>query len=214
MGCGPSLTSDVISLARDAVGRGLARCIAVNDAYLVAPFADVLHFCDTAWFEWHSFGIEKGALGLSAVDVADKFARFRGQKSSTELSINKIDDDRVHFFRLCGFRDSNVGLSFDQCKIGFGRSSGFQALNIAVLSGSKTIILLGFDGGPNKDGVTHFHGGHPRKQTDGSWSVVKKNFARAETSLRDSNVRVFNCAIGSKLGFARVDVFSLFNSLF
>jgi hypothetical protein len=33
--------------------RGKTRVIAVNDAYRLAPFADVLYACDEKWWKWH-----------------------------------------------------------------------------------------------------------------------------------------------------------------
>ena len=48
IGGGPSLTlADVTSIA------GKARVIAINDAYRMAPWADMLYACDLKWWRWH-----------------------------------------------------------------------------------------------------------------------------------------------------------------
>ncbi len=45
-------------------------------------------------------------------------------------------------------------------KVGYGGNSGFQALNLAVQFGCRTIILVGFDM-HDRDGI-HWHGKHDR----------------------------------------------------
>ena len=48
LGCGPSLNADQVVLLR-----GRARVIAINDAWRVAPWADVLYGCDGRWWRKH-----------------------------------------------------------------------------------------------------------------------------------------------------------------
>ena len=45
LGGGPSLTA-----ADAAQCRGRARVIAINDAYRLVPWADLLYFCDYRWW--------------------------------------------------------------------------------------------------------------------------------------------------------------------
>jgi hypothetical protein len=54
IGGGPSLTLEQI----EAIPEGCP-VIAINDAYLWAPSADVCYFADSRWWEWHTKGIAK-----------------------------------------------------------------------------------------------------------------------------------------------------------
>jgi len=44
-----------------AYERGKVRCIIINDAYLLAPFADILYFADSHWWKWQTTGTAKPA---------------------------------------------------------------------------------------------------------------------------------------------------------
>src|ERR1039458_2314613 len=73
------------------------------------------------------------------------FRRFTGQKCSISDSGGNIKDPAVHILRNANGRGHSFGLSLDPKQIVTGSNSGYQALNIAVLAGAKTIILIGFD---------------------------------------------------------------------
>ena len=49
LGGGPSLTAEQVELVR----RSGWRCIAINDTYRLAPWADVHYFCDLRFWGWH-----------------------------------------------------------------------------------------------------------------------------------------------------------------
>src|SRR4051812_2852413 len=49
---GPSLTPADVDACQ-----ARARVIAINDAYRLAPWADVLYACDAKWWRWHR-GVE------------------------------------------------------------------------------------------------------------------------------------------------------------
>jgi hypothetical protein len=199
IGGGPSLTLEQVERVRGAHAAGEVRCIAVNDAYLWAPWADVQYAADSHWHKWHTQGIEKRALGLSADQVRDMWAGFQGQKCTIENSSGNVQDDAVHMLRNRNFPYHGVGLSMDPCTLVTGRNSGFQSLNLAVLAGAKEIILLGFDGQEGKDGKSHFFGNHPRPTPSAAYPLYRQAMSAAENDLIAAGVTVLNCSPGSAI---------------
>ena len=183
---GPSLTTEQVMQVR-AAG---AKIIAINDAYLLAPFAEILFFGDSRFWEWHVSGIEKPLLRLSASQVRERFASFPGQKCSIEHGGDNIRDDAVHMVRKKLFP---IGNEFVR------PGSAFLALHLAVLAGAKTVLLLGLDGGPNADGMTHWHGSHPKPSTEAVYEQQRRAFSAAEASIKAMGVRVINANPGSRL---------------
>jgi hypothetical protein len=206
LGGGPSLTSEQIVRVREAHERGDVRCIAVNDCYLVAPFADVLYFADVAWWRWHVEGVEKPALGINAQEVRKRFDSFRGQRCSIQAGVTLIQDERVHFLRNKHYPHHGTGLSLERDAIVTGRNSGFQALNVAILAGAKRILLLGFDGRPALDGRAHWHGGHPKPPHPAAWKAIVGSFDAAEREIQKAGVEVINCSATSQIGFRKMAI--------
>lgn len=164
LGGGPSLTQADV----DAV-RGRAIVVAVNDAYKLAPWADVLYACDAKWWRWHggvpSFAGPKYAL--------DRNARFPG----------------VAVLRNTGTR----GLELDPTGLRTGRNSGYQAINLAVHLGAKRIVLLGYDMQPTPSGKTHWFGDHPDR-IPSPYRLMRQEFDSIAKPLRDAGVDVVNCS--------------------
>lgn len=200
LGGGPSLTGYQIDAVWAAHARGLVRCVAVNDAYLLAAFADVHYAADSHWHQWHTDGIAKPKLGFTAAHVRERWAGFAGQKCTIENSGANVTDAAVHRLRnKHGPTMHAMGLSDDPEALITGHNSGFQAMNLAVLAGAETIILLGFDGAPAEDGETHFHGGHPRPTPTDAYPLYRQSMTAARSGLRAAGVRVVNCSPGSKI---------------
>jgi hypothetical protein len=177
------------------------RCIAINDSYLVASWADVLYFADSEWHAWHSKGIAKPRLKLSAGQVSERFGRFAGAKCTIRNTGMNVKDPNVHMLRNAHGDIHGWGLSLDAHSLVTGRNSGFQALNLAVLAGGNPIILLGFDArepdGPNWQ--SHFHGDHPRIEPIHVYEQYRRSFSSAEDALKEAGVRVLNCSPGSAI---------------
>lgn len=187
IGGGPSLTRAQVDVVARAHAAGKVGVIAVNDAYLLAPFADVLYFADDKWHRWHCEG--------------EKFRTFAGQKCSISLSIDAtnaeatpLKDEAVHILR----RGPEWGLSGDPGTIHTGRNGGFQALNIAVLAGAKSIALLGIDCKPAAD-KTHWFGGHPIREPAQVYDLYRIGFQSAVENLQALEVHVVNCSPDSAL---------------
>lgn len=203
---GPSLTPSDVEIVHQARLEGRLRAIAVNDAYLLAPWADAHYAADAKWHAWHTTGIQKPALKLSADQVAARWAEFAGQRCSVEWGMDYptpvpnavVADLRVHLLRNLHGPYHGEGLSKDPEAIVSGRNSGFQALNLAVLAGAKRIILLGYDGAPGSDGRTHWHGGHPSPSA-GIYEHIRRSFSVVESELEAAGVTVLNCSPGSAI---------------
>jgi hypothetical protein len=193
IGGGPSLTREQVAqveLVREQ--RRALRVIAVNDAYRLAPFADICYFADSEWWGWHK-------------DRSD-FQAFAGQKCSISDSGGNIKDPAVHILRNANGRGHSFGLSLDPKQIVTGSNSGYQALNIAVLAGAKTILLLGFDA-REPTGKTHWFGDHPKREPIAAYAEYRKAFSAGERAILAAGVKVVNCSPGSAIdSFPKMDL--------
>lgn len=199
IGGGPSLALEQVALVKQAHDDGRVRCIAVNDAYLWAPWADVNYFADASWWVQHNAGVAKPALGLTAHQVRERFAAFRGEKCSIQSQAPNIADDAVHILRNKTHPLHSNGLSLDPTMIVTGRHGGYQACNLAILAGAKTIILLGMDGREAKDGKTHFHGGHRDPTPQDAYSWYRKAWSEGEAEMKAAGVKVLNATPGTAI---------------
>lgn len=199
LGGGPSLSAEQVDLVRRAHGAGRLRCIAVNDAYLVAPWADVCYFADSHWWGWHTRGIDKPGLGLTAAEVRERFAAFVGQKCTIQGSGNDVAPRDAHRLRNADYPRHGYGLSLNPRGITTGSNGGWQACNVAILAGVTTALLLGFDGAPDADGRTHFHGGHPVPTAGLAYRRYCESFDAAAPAIRAAGVRVINCNPSSRI---------------
>lgn len=137
IGGGPSLTP-----ADAATCHGHARVIAVNDAYRMVPWADVLFAADLKWWGWHP----------------DAAAVFPGLK----YRLPPADDTLPSSVVMLG-RTGQLGLETDPRALRSGGHSGYAAINLAAhLVGPRgKIVLLGYDLQPASNGVHHWFGDHP-----------------------------------------------------
>lgn len=137
---GPSLTAEDANRARR-----LGPVIAINDAYRVAPWADVLYACDAAWWREH----------------VKRLRDFRGLRFSVEANARGCDATVLKITGMHGLDHNPTGLRS-------GRNSGYQAINLAVHLGASRIVLLGYDCQRTLN-QAHFFGEHPkalRRTTD------------------------------------------------
>ncbi len=204
---GPSLTREQVDLVRDAREADKVRVVTVNDGYLIAPWSELNYAADAKWYAWHAAGVEKPALGLTAEDVRLRWRAYGGERCSIAWGNDTIADERVHVLRnMHDDTNHGTGLSRDPGRLVTGRNSGFQALNLAVLAGAKKVILLGYDGQPGPNGLTHWHGGHP-KPSSGIYDLMRQAFSAAEHDLEAAGVHVVNCSPGSAFNsFPKADL--------
>jgi hypothetical protein len=198
LGGGPSLTiTQVFDVAAATRWPG-TKCIAVNNTFLWAPWANVSYAADARWHRWMSEGIDLPAIRLKAKDVRKRWHDFGGQKCTIEAD-KLLDDHLVHVLRNRDHPHHGVGLSRDPRALVTGRNSGWQAINLAVLAGAKKIVLLGFDGQQDKEGRSHWHGDHPRPTPQAAYSEYALSMSSGENALIDAGVEVLNCSPGSAI---------------
>jgi hypothetical protein len=191
VGGGPSLTEDQLRLcAKTDWG-----CIAINDSYRVAPWADLLYFADPQWWLWHHDDYYFKSFTGQTVTVADT------QKVPPAKTLHRLDIR------------AGQGLSSDPTKVHAGLNSGYQCINIAYLAGAKRIVLLGFDM-HFPGGVSHWHGGHPEKVPESNYTnLYAPQFDTMLPQLKAAGVEVWNCSPGSRLtAFPFADLKMLYSS--
>lgn len=199
LGGGPSLTLDHVRSVEVAHKLERVKCIVVNDAYLIAPWADVHYAADSHWHAWHTAGVPKPVLKMTADDVRSRWTSFAGQKCTIENSGANVKDESVHMLRnKHGTGTHGPGLSVDSRSLVTGRSSGFQSINLSVLAGASLILLLGFDAREGSD-KTHFHGGHPRPLPVQVHEVWRRHFTAAQGEIKAAGARVINCSPGTAI---------------
>lgn len=176
IGGGPSVTPEAVASLR-----GRARVIAINNAYLLAPWAEMCYFADYRWWDWHR--------------AKPEFKAFAGAKVTIMGTGMLVSDPDVHMLHNYG----TEGLSEKPNGLHTGCNGGFQAINIAVLAGAKRIVLLGYDM-HYPGGRSHWHAGHPTKVPEAHYTG---NYARLfDTALpqaRKLGVSIVNASPGSRL---------------
>jgi hypothetical protein len=183
IGGGPSLTAAQVEVVRQArdTHRHL-RVIAINDAWRLAGFADMLYFCDDKWWQWHH----------------QKLAGWKGGIARLEGGKHDFGDPRIKVLRNVG----RQGLSEERNGLANGQNSGYQAIGLAVHLGARRILLLGFDMQARVDaGIvkTHWFGDHPGGTSQDVYRTMLPNFESLPPALKKRGVEVVNCTPGSAL---------------
>ena len=171
---GPSLTKEQCEIARDA---GF-RIGVTNDSYLMAPSADLCYFADPKWFHWHK--------------DREEFKSFAGQKCSITANHNAVPDAAVHVLGNAGAE----GVSLDPTKIVTGAHSGYQLLNIVIMSGAKRILLLGYDCKRGPDEKKHWFGDHPDK-SEPPYTGIRFRYNAVVPVAARLGIDIINCTPGS-----------------
>lgn len=171
---GPSLTGEqVAQLSHDQ-----CRIIAINNALGLVPEADILYFCDNRWYEWHR----------------EQVQAFKGVRVTLEnLKLqNEVEVRCLHDYGVFGFTPESDGVTN-------GRNSGYQALQLAVLLGSKRVLLLGYDMCADATGRKHWHDEHPAALPPNIFAAWLQCFDGLALELARRNIEVLNCTPGSAL---------------
>lgn len=179
LGGGPSLTQQQVDACK-----GRCRVIAINDAYRLAPFADVLYFCDERWHGWHRDKPE--------------YRAFQGLR----VTLDNEGIQGAHSLHNMGWE----GLQLCPWGLATGRNGGIQAINLAVHFGVARILLLGYDMRPG-----HWHGGHPTETRPGVYAeCMLPSFPAVAAALDRLGIECINCTPGSALDvFARGSIADL-----
>ncbi len=160
--------------------------IAVNDAWRLLPYADVLYSCDVKWW--------RVARPSSAEFTGE---RWSSHESAPKQNNKKIDAAAEYGLELITGRDE-PGFCVDLPRIHYGGNSGFQAVNLAIQFGAERIRLIGFDM-QHTNGQAHFFGNHPTElATIPSHGIYIAAFQQAAYLLPDE-ISIINCTADSAL---------------
>lgn len=162
---GPSLTlHDVILCATS--GRTI---YVVNDAYKIAPWADVLYAADSDWWDYHE-GVKEFMGERWGLDP----------RTCERWGLNQIAYDSKKIFAT-------------EPPIATGSNSGFQAINLAYLQGHRDIWLLGYDMGHDKGSKKHFFGEHPAKiNRPSQYQDWLRHFRKAAPVMKEAGLKIVN----------------------
>lgn len=163
---GPSLCAEDVQYCR-----GRAKVLAIKDAITLAPWADVLYGCGAdsgRWWPTHG----------------ESLRAFTGLRYTLDPKAATWADVLTP--------GAMTGLSANPHTLNTGKNSGYQAINLAVLLGATTIVLLGYDLQPAPDGRQHFHGDHPWATAPLPYAEFLKAFPSLIDPLTRLGVRVVN----------------------
>jgi hypothetical protein len=153
------------------VAAGRVRALAVNNAHLVASWADWLHAADGAWWQHHC----QTALKFEGIKTAAQEVTFRS----------------VNFLRPL---DGNTVMTTDRSAIA-GRNSAHQAAIIAMHAGASRVLLCGVD--CHENAGSHWHGDHPMPLRN-TTATAHATFIKGWAALaKVAPVEIINCSPGS-----------------
>lgn len=192
---GPSLTEDVVGAIAVARLAGAVRVIAVNDAYRLMSWADVLYACDAKWWNHHTpdFAGEKWSARpwdkhVASGDVGDEGKDELARDQGVTLIEARLSDR----------------WSTDPSWITYGSNSTFQAVGLALhwIAPAGKIVLVGCDMrtvGKGKDARRHFFGDHPEPLSNAAdFRKFIPSFDAAAKHLAPG-VEIINATPGSAL---------------
>lgn len=131
----PSALSSYLSLIHDK------HVIGVNAAYLIGDWIDMVVFGDRRFF----------------LENRLQLAEFPGLKvaCNPKMSGHQYDGERIKYLKRD--RERAKGISKHPDRVSWNGNSGAAAISIAVHTGVKRIILLGFDMRLGEDDRQHWH---------------------------------------------------------
>ena len=185
----------------------------MNDAYLIAPFADLVYFADSRWWRWHVEGIARKWIGTAikwtVEEVAAAFKAFAGQKISIFTTGQEVQDPEVLVMRNA----APEGLSEDPLSLRTGGNSGYQAVNLAILAGAKRVVLVGYDG-RSEGRLSYWFGNHPIQTQPETVATYPTSYKTMLPQLGRLGVEVLNATPQSRIDvFPRVSLEDAFPGL-
>lgn len=185
---GPSLT---LSDVQYAFYRS-EHVIVINSSWRICPQADLLYGADRAWWAdprtapaADEFAGERWTCSIG-FGTPPNWAEGEPQKRGIKC-IDAISDQRL--------------VSLNSALIATGSNSSFQAMNLAVLFGSRKIVFLGLDLSSNEAGETHHHNYPPEfvRTTAVGYESMMRAFNAAAPQLERIGVEVINASRRSAL---------------
>ena len=186
IGGGASLTQEQVDKTKGY------KVIAINDAYKLAPHADILYACDRKWWDLH-----RGAED------------FKGYKLQHEFDVRPDDSSILKPYPGIDMILSSGEYGWDDRddRIRTGGNSGYQALQIAIKLGATTIGLLGYDMHAEGEN-SHWFGEHPGGDGDpAKYNKWIERFPDIKKAADEKGVKIYNCTPNSALDcFPRCDI--------
>lgn len=212
---GPSLTKEIADKLK---GR---RAIVVNSSCHFAPWADVLYFTDSGWFEdgrgesfrgfpgddqwprrklveeWHGLVV---TMARAAKRVLDNPAYNRERSRVLRIKGTGDPDTQPRVRLAAGVLPKVPGFPpIGSPEIQQGRNSGNTAVSLAIAMGAVRVCLVGFDCRV-VNGREHCHDDYKGPR---DLSLYDNEFKRAfngwNESALASGVEIFNCTPGSAI---------------
>lgn len=216
---GPSVTDVQVRIAYDAQ----AKVIVINDAYLLAPWADILFGSDAKWWKWH-----KGCPDFTGKKVCLRYCAATNDLEGkwTEDLYPEIES-LIYERRTYKEPEDIVGISTVPGLVVSGKDGGYQAIQLAIQLGAEKIVLLGFDMkseeiGLNRDEILdilgqalapdypllkkeaiahamldikipHWHGHHP-DSIPPPFDLMLRQYQGMNNIVSAMGVKVFNCS--------------------
>lgn len=176
LGGGPSLARVPMERLHDL------RVIAVNNAYQLGDWIDVMFYGDCRWFNWHG----KALLNFSGLKV-------------TACESHR---DRPGI-RAVKRQNSPHGITTRKDRLSWNLNSGACAINLAVHFGVKKIVLFGFDM-RLVDDKSNWHEAHKDSPSKNPYQRFLKPFPNIARDLERLGVECINATPGSA-----IDVFPI-----
>lgn len=174
LGSGPSLCAEDVEYVK-----GKARVIAINTAYQLCPWADVLFAADYAWWRWHH------------ASTAGFPLRYRTKEDiKVPRKWNPEGVEQIPYLRWTNFQTQPGYLGTPATG---HASSGYLAINLAWHLGAAKILLLGYDCCKDERGRYHFHSRHPNG-IEPPLAEFAKAFLCIIKPLRQLGLAVINCS--------------------
>ncbi len=161
----------------------------MNDAWRLAPWADVLYACDGRWW--------------------DAKRPLEGQ-TSPRLQVSQDQDACVRYGLTYVASMGGAGLCRTPGVLHQGLNSGYQAMNLAYHLGATRMALLGYDM-QRTGGRSHWFGDHPAGlQVPSPYLEFAARFPALADDLRSEGVQVINCSRETALAcFPRATIQSI-----
>lgn len=167
--------------------------LGINRAYEVLPNMQITYFTDEDWYDVHK---KRGFLEHPSIKI-------KGSLSPAKMQ----NDTNIYQLYLIGER----GLCDTPGHAFHGRNSPYAATNLLVQWGFKKIYLLGIDmkwGGKanhqNHQKQTHWHDGHRRIDSEGTYKGMSNNWKALAPLLKKKGVEIINVNTDSNLqGFVK-----------
>ena len=188
---GPSLSDEQLEAVERAREVDACRVLTVNNTCKRAPWADVHYFGD--------YMAVKHYLPVLKASCAGEFW------SASMAAHERFKTHYVKGIPRPGFGERVVHLN---------GNSGAQAINLAMVFGSRRVLLVGFDMKAGADGRAHWFGQHPphlvQMQLYREWM---HHLGKAVPDADKRGVAIINCTPGSALDvFRRGDLLEELNA--